>query len=182
MAKLTVSEIAHRICAVDGLSLADHSSAYWRVRNIVRAGYLEGGEPLNPRGTLAFPADELCRARILTTLASLSLDLTFAAPMVRDAAANSRPAMLPSDWPERTKVDGGRIWRGFADIVAGVTVGEAWTLRISHYAPGNGHDQRTVAAFILEDAASSLFGSEPLATITLDLATLFAGLIDGAPQ
>lgn len=175
--RLTVTEIAERLCVADGLTLSDHSGAYGRVRNIVRSNFLQGGEIIDARGTLAFPSSELCRARILALLATMDMNLATVGPLIGRAASDARPAT----WPDRCRVDGGYQWRGLADIVDGVAAGEPWHLRIRQYPPGNHHGQRLTATFVCgddndSDLVDQVFGSTPLATLSLNLSRVFAGL------
>lgn len=178
--RLTVTEISERICVADGLRLADHEITYSRVRNAVRQGFLEGGEVIAANGTLAFPTTELHRARILTAVAAMTADIKHIGPIIARAANEARPASVPTAWPERTKVDGGYQWRGFADVVAGVQAGERWTLEIALHSPARGDNRRLTARFYEGDDDSaqvdSIFGTRKLGRLTFDLADLFAGL------
>lgn len=178
--RLKLSEIAGIISRTDGLSDEEAATCLGRVRNAARLGFLEGGRATDARGTWDYPAYEVHRARILDALLNLSLDAAKIAPLITRAAAESRAALSTDDWPDRTRVDGGHVWRGFADIVQGVREGEPWCLVIRLFRPGFTHGQRVTAAFTCGDhdrkALDSIFGSTPLATVTLDLADVFAGL------
>lgn len=180
MDRLTLTDIAERICTADRVYLSENSIVHTRLRYAERLGFFERGEARDGRGTWAFPVAELYRARILTAVADMTLSVSDIGPLIARAANEARPASVPGAWPERTRVDGGFQWRGFADIVAGVQAGEHWTLELTLWSPSRDNTRRLSARFYEGDGDSALadaiFATRPLGRLTFDLADLFAGL------
>jgi hypothetical protein len=180
----TVTDIAEEICRADDLRLGDHAIAHSQVRNAVRRGMLKDGKVIDKRGTLAFPPLEIYRARILNTLADLSIDLAKIEEPLESALANS--GHLPV-LPERCRFEGATLWRGLVDIVEGVRNGEEWTMALRLHRPGYVTQKRIIIEFDWsenrrwwgeepEGTAKNLATGAPQAVLTIDLVNLFAGL------
>lgn len=185
----TVTEIAEAICRADGLRLSDHATAHSQVRNAVRRGGLQGGVQVDARGTQAFPALEVYRARLLNALADLSIDISFALPVLAEADRESKPSPLTDNWPPRMKVEAGWLSKGgFRDAVEGIAAGEQWSLCLALYRPGHLSAKRVVARYVWHDDPDSerhdrdtwiedSFGTgAPQATMTVNLTDLFQRL------
>lgn len=181
----TVTEIAEEICRADRLQLSDHATAHSQVRNAVRRGMLKSGRQVDKRGTQAFPAIEIYRARILNALADLSMDISAISEPLQAAFDDTQPIQLPA----RCDVGGAFIWRGFADVVRGPAAGEQWHLIFKLFKPGYTEGKRLQARFVWVDApdAKKTIEAEtfvegvkgtgsPHVTVTLNLNDLFAGL------
>ena len=174
--RFTVTEIAEAICQADNLKLADHTRAYSQVRTAVRRNLLADGEIVDARGTLAFPATEVYRARLLNALADYSIDLAVIGGVIDHAIRDVRPPL-----------DHTGLWSGFESVIEATQrkTSAPWSLVVSLYRPGFNHGKRLTASIVPGngsrpdhmDRIDDSFGTgAPQGRLVLDLNTLFANL------
>lgn len=181
--RFTATEIADLINRADGLTLADNATTHRRVRNFAVKGLLSDGQAVDARGTLAFPAIELYRARVLCALSDLAMDVRALREVVdaagRDFDLRSEPALsLRSEAGIQSR-------GGLRDSIYGVACGEPWSLTLEAFKPGHSTAKALAARFQWNDArdngrvvANRIFGTgRSYAVAVIDLNALYTWLL-----
>jgi hypothetical protein len=171
--RYTSGAIAEILCEADGMAL--DSASLHRVRNLARsAEILQNPREIDGRGTKDFPALEVYRARLFSTLVQVGVQ----SPVL--VQVSEAGLLFPA---------GGKASRGaFRDSIAAAANGEAWELVIAHFPPlpvdlpGFVEGDTLYIRFAMVGSTESVaFRSvdqkKPHAVTRVDLSALWAGIL-----
>lgn len=180
--RLTATKIAEIVAAALEVQDEDKDNLHHRIRYLAKKRYLIGGQKIDNRGTLDFPASQVYRAAILCEFLAFSMDVKVAAAALTQADANFHPRV--ENYPNSARQDGGWTFLDcLGTVLRGIKTGEDWWLVVELRRSGTSEGAGLVGRYAHADEqkidVDAIFGRAPVATVLkVNLTRLYGKILE----